>query len=45
MSYMFSYTGSNAAITWSIGDLSGWDTSSVVNMERMFYNVGCSART
>ena len=35
MSYMFSSAG-NKAITWSLGNLSNWNTSNVTNMGSMF---------
>ena len=44
MERMFSSAGRNAT-TWSVGDLSGWDTSSVTNMSRMFNSAGRNATT
>ena len=42
MSYMFYSAGRNAS-TWSIGDLSGWNTSNVVYMNNMFSSAGLNA--
>ena len=49
MSYMLTATG-QAATTWSIGDLSNWDTSNVTKMIHMFgqdlgYGAGYNATT
>ena len=42
MSYMFYNAGRNAS-TWSIGDLSGWNTSKVTNMQDIFSGAGYNA--
>lgn len=42
MSSIFSQSGYNTT-TWSVGDLSGWDTSSVIDMESMFNKAGYNA--
>ena len=39
---MFAGVGLSAS-TWSIGDLSDWDVSSVTNMSSMFYSAGIGA--
>ena len=44
MGEMFSSAGYSAT-TWSIGDLSNWDTSKVTDMSSMFSNAGCYAST
>ena len=41
---MFYQAGYNAT-TWSIGNLSSWNTSSVTNMYNMFSHAGYSATT
>ena len=41
---MFQGAGRNAT-TWSIGDLSGWDTSNVTDMINMFDFAGYNATT
>ena len=41
---MFSYAGYSAT-TWSIGDLSSWNTASVTNMSYMFREAGRRATT
>ena len=41
---MFDRAGYSAT-TWSIGDLSNWNTSSVTNMQDMFSEAGYSATT
>ena len=42
MASMFSQAGRNAT-TWSIGDLSSWNTSNVTNMNSMFQYAGENA--
>ena len=44
MRYMFSGAGPNAT-SWSIGNLSSWNTSKVNNMSYMFNYTGCDATT
>jgi hypothetical protein len=44
MSWMF-YDAGESATTWSIGDISGWDTSNVTDMYGMFDSAGYSATT
>ena len=42
MDSMFSQAGRNAT-TWSIGDLSNWNTSKVTNMQEIFSGAGYNA--
>ena len=42
MDFMFRYAGYKAT-TWSIGNIDGWNTSSVTTMLCMFYCAGYSA--
>ena len=42
MNYMFNFAGYSAT-TWDIGDLSGWNTANVTNMDFMFDGAGDEA--
>ena len=41
---MFNSAGYNAT-SWTIGDISGWNTSKVTNMSGMFFWAGAEAKT